>query len=151
MMLVRWRLSVPMPSGGGPSMMFAEAHTRGPRILPFFTPFALGDDPFDGIVGNIRAGDDAVGEINFAHPIAVVTVAVDQTGENAFALGIDHFGALRNRDVAALADSLNAAVQNHHRRIFQRRAAGPVDQSSADDGDGLGLTPRDSSGEAEEE
>ncbi len=37
-MLVRWRRSVPVPCGGGPSMMFADAHTRGPRTLPFFTP-----------------------------------------------------------------------------------------------------------------
>ncbi len=40
MMLVRWRRSAPPPShsGGGPSMMFPEAHTRGPRIVPFLTP-----------------------------------------------------------------------------------------------------------------
>ena len=112
-------------------MMLAEAHTRGPRTLPFFTPFALRDDPLDGIVGNIRTGDDAVGEINFAHPIAVVAVAVDQTGENTFALGIDHFRALRNRDFAALADSLKAAVLNDHRAICHRRAPRAVDQRRA--------------------
>ena len=151
MILVRWRLKRAGALGRRPvDDVRGSPHARTADTAVFHA-FALRDDPFHRIVGNIRAGDDAVGEINFAHPIAIVTVAVDQTGENAFALGIDHFGALRNRDVGALADGLNAAVQNHHCRIFQRRAAGPVDQSPADDGDGLGLTPRDSSGEAEEE
>ena len=40
--------------------------------------FPLRDDPVHGVVGNLRADDDTVGEINLSHPIPVMTVAIDE-------------------------------------------------------------------------
>ena len=69
---------------------------------------ALRRDPLHRIVRDVRAGDHAVGEIQFAHPIAIVAMAVDESRQNSFAPGVDHFGALRNRHLAALADGLES-------------------------------------------
>src|SRR5262245_59575694 len=39
--------------------------------------FPLRDDPIHRVIGDIRAGDYTVGEVDFSHPVAVVTVTVN--------------------------------------------------------------------------
>src|SRR5262249_48088636 len=39
--------------------------------------FPLRDDPIHRIVGDIRAGDHTVGEVDFSHPVAIMTVTVN--------------------------------------------------------------------------
>jgi hypothetical protein len=60
-----------------------------------------------------------------------MTVAIDQAWQNSFALGIDHFRALRYRDLAALADFSDTPVLKDNHRIFNCGAAGPIYERAA--------------------
>ena len=62
-------------------------------------------------------------------------MAVDQAWQQRLALGVDHFGILRNRHVAALADRGKLAIADHNHRIGNRRAARAIDQRAALDDD----------------
>ena len=65
-----------------------------------------------------------------------MAVTVDQPRQDRLALRIDELCPARNRHRAARADFLNAPVLKNNHRVIDCRAAGAVDQCSADDGDG---------------
>src|SRR5262249_38235817 len=67
--------------------------------------FPLRDDPIHRVVGDIRAGDHTVGEVDFSHPVAIMTVTVNKPGENRLSLRVDHRCTFRYGDFAALADA----------------------------------------------
>ena len=113
-----------------------------PANLALLNAFLLRDDPFGRTVVDVGAGGHAVGEMKLADPFPVVAMPVDQPRQHRLALGIDHLRAARNRDLAALADFLDAPVVENNNGIFNRRPPGAVDQRAADDGDGSSLRPK---------
>src|ERR671915_1739736 len=84
-------------------------HPRAAHAAVLHT-FALRDDPLHRIVGNVRAGEHAVSEIDLTHPVAIVAVPIDQPRQNGLALGVDHLRAGRNRDFTALADLVESPI-----------------------------------------
>src|ERR1041385_5766419 len=68
--LVRWRRRRPVDHvAGGPDAR--------PADRPVLDAVALGDDPFGRIVRNRRAGRDTEVQIDLAHPVAQMAMAVD--------------------------------------------------------------------------
>src|ERR1043166_6455959 len=132
--LVRWRRRPPMPSGGGPDAR--------PADRPVLDAVALGDDPFGRIVRNRRAGRDTEVQIDLAHPVAQMAMAVDQPGQNSLALRIDHLGAFGRLHLAAAPRVADAAVLEYHDGVGERRPAGAVDQRATVDDHTAALRPR---------
>ena len=74
-MLVRWRLECAGTFRRRPvDDVRRRPHARTANAAVTHT-FPLRDNPVHRVVGNIRAGDDTVGEVNLSHPVAVMTVA----------------------------------------------------------------------------
>ncbi len=80
-------------------------------------------------------------EIDLAHPVAVMAVAVDEARQNGFAFGVDHLGAFGRLHFPALAGVADAPVLKDHDRVGHGRPPGAVDQRSAQDDDRPALRP----------
>ncbi len=70
-------------------------------------------------------------EINLADEVEQMAVAVDEARQNRFAFGVNHAGAARNRDFAALADRFDAFAFDDDDRVFDGRLSGGIDQRAA--------------------
>src|SRR5262249_28502914 len=116
----------------------AGPDTRTPH-RPALHAVALGDHPIDGIVGYARACQNGKMEIDLAHPITQMAVAVDESRQNRFAFRVDYLRTLRQRYLAAFSYGDEPSVLHDDGRIRHRRASRPVDQRSADDGNGARL------------
>ena len=112
-----------------------------PANLALLNAFLLRDDPFGRTVIDVGAGGHAVGEMKLADPFPVMAVPVDQPRQHRLALGVDHLRAARNRNLAALADVLDAPVVKNNYGVFNRRAPRAIDQRAADNGDRSSLRP----------
>ena len=121
--------------------MAGNPQTR-PANLALLNAFLLRDDPFGRTVVDVGAGGHAVGEMKLANPFPIMAVPIDQPRQDRLALGIDHLRAARNRNLAALADFLNAAVLKDNNSVFDRGPPGAVDQRAADNGDRSSLRPK---------
>ena len=111
------------PAAGGPNARAADLAQLGAVLLR--------QRPLVVVLGDVRASGDAEMEIKLADEIEQMAMAVDETGQDGFAFGVDDFCAARDRHFAALADRFDAFAFDDDDRIFDGVATGSVDQRAA--------------------